>query len=200
MDQGHTPMQVSVAKIREPGTKFSARRVLIAAASLVLLGIIGLMDYLTGLEISFGVFYFLPIWLVTWYFGRGAGIFFSFPCALVWLAVDEAGGAQYSSSLIPYWNAVVRLVYFLTFTFLLTSLREKLRQTRQEVKQLSSLLPICASCKKIRDEQGRWHQLESYISGHSDTDFSHGICPDCARKIYPEFSDELLKKWKQTGG
>src|SRR3989442_13958090 len=83
-------MQVSVAKIRETGTKFSARRVLIAGASLVLLGFIGLMDYLTGLEISFGVFYFLPIWLVTWYFGRGAGIFFSFSCALVWLAVFEA--------------------------------------------------------------------------------------------------------------
>jgi len=192
-------MQVSVAKIRETGTKFSARRVLIAGASLVLLGFIGLMDYLTCIEISFGVFYFLPIWLVTWYFGRGAGIFFSFSCALVWLAVDEAGGAQYSSSLIPYWNAVVRLVYFLTFTFLLTSLREKLRQTRQEVKQLSSLLPICASCKKIRDEKGQWHEVEVYIKDHSDTDFSHGICPDCAKKLYPEFFDQLANKWKKSG-
>jgi hypothetical protein len=193
-------MHVSVVKMRETATKFSARGVMVGVASLALLGFIGLMDYITGREISFGVFYFLPIWLVTWYFRRGASVLFSFLCALVWLAVDEAGDAQYSSAFIPFWNAAVRLVYFLTFTFLLTSLREKLRHSRQEIRKLSSLLPICASCKKIRDDQGRWHPLETYISGHSDTDFSHGICPDCARKIYPEFAEELIKKWKRIGG
>jgi hypothetical protein len=69
----------------------------------------------------------------------------------------------------------------------------------REVKRLSGLLPSCASCKKIKNDQGHWQEIESYISDHSESDFSHGICPDCAKKLYPEFADELLKKWKQTG-
>lgn len=55
------------------------------------------------------------------------------------------------------------------------------------VKQLSGLLPICAHCKKIRDDQGYWNQLETYISRHSEVDFSHGICPDCAHEHYGRF-------------
>ncbi len=66
--------------------------------------------------------------------------------------------------------------------------REKLFQDLQkslnEVKMLSGLLPICASCKKIRDDKGYWNQIESYISKHSEANFSHGICPECSDKIY----------------
>ncbi|MDI7260282.1 MAG: PAS domain S-box protein [Thermodesulfobacteriota bacterium] len=73
--------------------------------------------------------------------------------------------------------------------------REKLIQELQEaltkVKKLSGLLPICASCKKIRDDKGYWNQIEGYIRDHSEAEFSHGICPDCARKLYPElYGDE----------
>jgi len=53
------------------------------------------------------------------------------------------------------------------------------------VKQLSGLLPICASCKKIRDDGGYWNQLEQYISDHSDVGFSHGICPECMETQFP---------------
>jgi len=167
---------------------------------MVVLGIIGLMDYLTGVEISFGIFYFLPIWVMTWAFDRRTGVVFSLLCALVWLGVDQAGGARYSDPWIPYWNAVSRLVFFLTFTFLLSNVRNQLTRSSEEIKRLSSLLPICASCKKIRNDNGRWQEIESYIRQHSDTDFSHGICPDCVKKLYPELADELLKKWRQTGG
>ena len=55
-----------------------------------------------------------------------------------------------------------------------------------QVKRLSGLLPICASCKRIRDKQGGWQQIEDYITNHSEADFSHGICPECARRLYPE--------------
>jgi len=54
------------------------------------------------------------------------------------------------------------------------------------LKMLGGLLPICASCKKIRDEQGRWHILEAYIQDHSDAQFSHGVCPECAQRLYPD--------------
>lgn len=56
-----------------------------------------------------------------------------------------------------------------------------------ELVQLSGLLPICASCKKIRDDKGHWGQIEQYISSHSEAKFTHGICPDCASSLYPEY-------------
>ena len=61
-----------------------------------------------------------------------------------------------------------------------------------QVKKLSGLLPICASCKKIRNDKGYWNQIEEYISDHSEAQFSHGICPDCIRKLYPELADDVL--------
>ena len=63
-----------------------------------------------------------------------------------------------------------------------------------EIKYLEGFLPICASCKKIRDDQGNWVQIEAYIGARSAAKFSHGICPDCARKLYPEF--DLYKNKK----
>ncbi|MDA8083600.1 MAG: response regulator [Nitrospiraceae bacterium] len=63
----------------------------------------------------------------------------------------------------------------------------ELQGALEKVKLLSGFLPICASCKKIRDDKGYWQRIEAYISEHSEAEFSHGICPDCARKIYPEF-------------
>lgn len=61
-----------------------------------------------------------------------------------------------------------------------------LQNAMADVKALSGLLPICSSCKKIRDDQGYWNHLETYISSHSDANFTHGICPDCAREFFPE--------------
>ncbi len=60
----------------------------------------------------------------------------------------------------------------------------ELQDALANVNQLSGLLPICASCKKIRDDKGYWTQIESYIRDHSEAEFSHGICPECAKKIY----------------
>lgn len=65
----------------------------------------------------------------------------------------------------------------------------ELAEALRNVKTLSGLLPICAACKRIRDDNGCWHKLESYIAGHSGARFTHGVCPECARKLYPDFSD-----------
>lgn len=67
----------------------------------------------------------------------------------------------------------------------LRRLNRELEDALVQVKQLSGLLPICAGCKKIRDDNGYWQQIEVYIRDHSEADFSHGLCPDCAKKLYP---------------
>jgi len=73
---------------------------------------------------------------------------------------------------------------------LITELQSALAQ----VKQLSGLLPICANCKKIRDDTGYWQQIEVYVRDHSEADFSHGICPDCMEKLYPRAQYPFLYK------
>ena len=71
---------------------------------------------------------------------------------------------------------------------------ERLQEALANVRTLSGLIPICASCKKIRDDKGYWNQLELFIQENSDALFSHGLCPGCVQKLYPEFvnADELV--------
>jgi hypothetical protein len=64
---------------------------------------------------------------------------------------------------------------------------QKLQDSLKKVKKLSGMLPICCSCKKIRNDEGYWDQIEQYIGEHADIQFSHGICPDCSKKLYPDF-------------
>lgn len=69
----------------------------------------------------------------------------------------------------------------------LRRLNAELNESLAKVKQLSGLLPICASCNMIRDDVGRWQQLEIYIREHSEAEFSHSLCPECFKKLYPEY-------------
>jgi PAS domain S-box-containing protein len=69
---------------------------------------------------------------------------------------------------------------------------QELQAALSRVKLLSGLLPICANCKRIRDDHGSWSQVEAYISSHSDTTFTHGICPECLHKLYPELEQKVL--------
>lgn len=64
---------------------------------------------------------------------------------------------------------------------------KKEQELKQEIKTLKGLLPICASCKRIRDDMGYWEQIEMYISKYSDAEFTHGICPECYDELYGEF-------------
>ena len=69
----------------------------------------------------------------------------------------------------------------------------ELQEALDRVKTLRGLLPICACCKKIRDNTGYWNQIEVYIGDHSEAEFSHGLCTECAKVLYPSFYKD--KKW-----
>ena len=70
----------------------------------------------------------------------------------------------------------------------------KLQDALDRIKVLSGLIPICAGCKKIRDDKGYWNQIETFIRDHSEAHFSHGICPECARKEYPDLFDDTARR------
>ena len=76
------------------------------------------------------------------------------------------------------------------------ALERQVRERTIQIKKLSGLLPICASCKKIRDDQGYWQQVEQYLGEHSDAEFTHSICPECMKKLYPEVAKKVLDRRK----
>lgn len=92
--------------------------------------VIGLADYLTGIELSFFLFYLLPISLVSWFVGARAGVVSAVFSIIVWFAADQLGGHSYSHPAIPYWNAAVRLVVFITVTMLLAKISSMLEHLR----------------------------------------------------------------------
>lgn len=70
-------------------------------------------------------------------------------------------------------------------------LKKELEAASEEIDTLRGFIPICANCKDIRDDQGYWQKIESYISDHSMAEFSHSVCPKCIRVLYPELADKL---------
>lgn len=76
---------------------------------------------------------------------------------------------------------------------------DELQEALDSVKSLQGILPICMHCKSIRDDEGYWQRVESYVEKHSDALFSHGLCPDCLRKFYPDVADELDRRRSSVG-
>ena len=102
----------------------------------------------------------------------------------------DAGADGYIARPIANRELVARLAAFARILQLNQALREKnaqLEAALAEVKTLTGLLPICCSCKKIRDDQGYWSQVEVYVMKHTDAKFSHGYCPTCLGKCFPGF-------------
>ncbi len=86
----------------------------------------------------------------------------------------------------PSSTAIVRTI---RFAIERQRLMTELKMALDHIKQLQGMLPICSACKNIRDDRGYWNRIESYISKHSEVEFTHSICPDCAKKLYPELYD-----------
>ena len=116
----------------------------VVAASLVVLITLAYVDYGTGRELSFSVFYLLPIAMCAWGAGRTVGIVMSCVSAAVWFIIDSRLGSQYSMAWIPWWNMLVRLAFFVTFTVTLSALHNVLRRV-SELAQLDGLTNVANS-------------------------------------------------------
>jgi len=95
-----------------------------------------------------------------------------------------------------YFRSVI-LFLFIIFGLIVGNTISRLEEALQNVKTLTGFLPICANCKKIRDDEGYWQQIEEYIMDHSEADFTHGICNECVEKLYPEHYQEFEEKMKK---
>jgi len=178
----------------------------IIAIAMAVLCLVGLMDYVTGYDFGFSLFYLLPIILVSWFVNRKAGMLFSLMSSLIIFVADYFAGKTFIPSFVELWDFSIHLGFFTIIGFLVAQLKSEfdehmrliveLKNSVNEIKVLSGMLPICASCKKIRDDKGYWNQIESYISKHSEVQFSHSVCPDCMEKLYPEIYKKMKEKEK----
>jgi DNA-binding response OmpR family regulator len=110
------------------------------------------------------------------------------------------GGVDYVTKPFRSEEVLARVRTHLTLRHLQLQLEKKnteLQKALDEIKVLRGCLPICAACKKIRNDNGYWEQIETYISNHSEAHFTHGCCQECAKKLYPDYVDasgNVIKK------
>jgi len=111
----------------------------------------------------------------------------------------ELGAADYITKPFNPYLVQLRIRNHLDFKLqrdLLKARTVELEKAFAKIKVLSGIIPICSSCKKIRDDAGYWQQVEEYITEHSDAAFSHGICNDCLKKLYPDYYQQVLQEQK----
>jgi hypothetical protein len=145
----------------------------------------------------------MPISYVTWFIGKKTGILLSTVLLITILCFDIQPEKYHYNLPIEVWNLAIYFAFFVIVTLLLSKLRitlqqradliTKLQNALNAVQELSGILPICANCKKIRDDEGYWHDVETYIGEHTKAEFTHGICAECAAKLYPSLFDKLVK-------
>ena len=167
--------------------------------------VLGCVDWITGYELHFFVFYFLPVMAGAWFVGLEFSIALAVLSGLVWYGADFLAGNTHSSPFVAVWNTGVRFVSFLLIGWPVSQMRSardresetavSLKRVLSEVKVLETFLPICAECKKIRNDKGEWQKLEVYIGQHAGTQFSHGYCPDCFHKAM-----ETMETSSETDG
>ena len=149
-----------------------------------LVGVIYILDILTPMGVTVAILYVAPVYMAGWLPLRSVGVVVAVACiglTFLSLAFSSSGGipwiilANRGLAVAAIWAAL-----FLAFHH---------RRTQSDLKLLQGLLPTCASCKKIRDAQGDWHRIEAYIEEHSEAQFTHGICPECRQKLYPDLNE-----------
>ena len=154
------------------------------------------IDLVTPLGVADGTLYVAVVLLSLWGSNKWFTVLIATLCSILTVI-----GFFYSPPGGELWQVLSNrglALFAIWVTAFLTLQRKRLEEERgqavrrrekalEDVKVLRGFLPICASCKKIRDDQGYWNQIEHYIHEHSEADFSHSICPDCARRLYPEF-------------
>lgn len=151
-------------------------------------GVIYVLDVFSPVGVTIAILYVAPIYMAGWLPRQSVAVVIAAGCTgltLLSTQFSPPGGIPW----IVFSNR--GLVVAALWTTLLLSTYH--RRMQRELKLLEGLLPTCSSCKKIRDAQGDWHRIETYIEEHSEAQFTHGICPECRRKLYPELNDAWPK-------
>jgi hypothetical protein len=143
-----------------------------------------IVDYFSGPFIQFPITYLIPVALASWYNGKWFGAAFAVLLPLVRLYYNLELWTIPWTFVEAGLNCIIRITVFLAFALIIDRTAIQTRVLTKEVNMLEGLLPICSFCKKIRDDSSNWQPMEKYISERSDATFTHGLCPECAKKHY----------------
>lgn len=155
-----------------------------------------LTDLAVPLGVAIGVAYVITVLLSLWLPSLKSTLWIAAVCSILIILgyyYSPPGGELWkvlfnrSLSLLSIWVTAIAIVQKKRSEQKREEAIADREKALQEVKILQGILPICSSCKKIRDEKGSWKRIELYIRENSEADFSHGICPECVKKLYPEF-------------
>lgn len=155
-------------------------------------GLVLTVDFFAGPFLQFPALFIIPVSLAAWHRGFAAGASFAVGLPIVRFVfhfIWEEGEPY----LVPAANLILRESVLVAFAYLVARTARQTRQLESEVKVLTGILPTCAHCKKVRDKNNEWHQIEAFIASNSEARFSHGFCPDCARKYYGEYLPNNLR-------
>jgi hypothetical protein len=144
------------------------------------------LDCISGPQFQFPILYTVPVLLAAWYRGCVYGYSLAVVMPLVRFFM-RAVWQEPSSLTEALANLVIRLFVLVLVAFLV---EQAARRTR-EVKVLRGFFRVCSHCRRIHTPEKTWVQMERYISEHSETAFSHGICPECVKKHYPDYLDKM---------
>jgi len=144
-----------------------------------------LVDYLTGPRVPVPAIYSVPVALAAWYSGRSTGLLLAFLLPLshlalvLWVWPPESASLEAESL-----NVILRVCTFILLALLMFRLCEHERALERNLTLLQGLLPLCSHCKRIKNAANQWETLETYVESRSGAEFSHAICPACARDKY----------------
>ncbi|MCB0833101.1 MAG: hypothetical protein KDC45_06540 [Bacteroidetes bacterium] len=151
-------------------------------------------DFLAGPFIQFPITYLIPVALASWYNGRRWGLGYAILLPCIRLFFNVALWTVPWTLLEASINCLIRITVFSLFAVLIDKTARQSRQLAKEVNMLSGLLPICAFCKKIRDDKNQWQPIELYISQKTEASFSHGFCSDCVEKTLWSLSQKTMSR------
>jgi len=156
---------------------------------LFVVAIVLTIDYLTGRAIRFPIIYVFPVSMSAWQEQKSMAYSMAIlmPLARVGFLIPWNETDSISVAVL---NAFITVLALTIYAYLVYRTAWQTRTLKTRVKVLEGILPICASCKRIRTEKDEFELIEKYISEHSEASFSHTICQDCARKLYPEYLDD----------
>jgi hypothetical protein len=156
---------------------------------LLVAAIVLMIDYTTGRLIRFPIAYVLPVGMAAWREQKPTAYAMAILLPLARVGFHFPWHETQMLSVVVL-NASIIASALILYAYLVDRTAWQTRELEKKVRVLEGILPICASCKRIRTEKGGYEQIEEYITEHSEASFSHGICPECAKKLYPEYYKE----------
>jgi hypothetical protein len=159
------------------------------AGCFLMLGVLGWLDYITGYELSFFVFYSVPVGIAAWYVGRWPAIGVALGATIAWLLADYLGGVKYSAPFFYYWNSSIHFLAFIINAVTIAKIKSdldrrhvlaaELESARETLRAVSVLLPVCPACGKPRDRAEGDPEAEAAALARSCPELARSLCAEC---------------------